>query len=139
WPTSFTDDIEAHYALSETATNYVMERQEPWAPAGEGGSEFGQGSTGAPIPVVDEAWYVNMYWASATRPTRGTRMIVTNPANGRSVVASAGWETGPGSNTRMGGASEEIHHALGTTHGSTLTFAFAADQTLPFGPIVCSP
>ncbi len=137
WPTSFTDGIDAHYALSAAASGYSMERGEPWAPAGEGGSEFGQGSTGSPLPVVDEAWYVNMYWASSTRPTRGTRMIITNPANGRSVVASAGWETGPGSTSRMGGASEEIHDALGTSHGDELEFAFAADQTLPFGPIVC--
>ena len=123
--------------MSAAATGYEMSRSEPWAPAGEGGSEFGQGSTGSPIPVVDEAWYVNMYWASSTRPARSTRMIVTNPENGRSVIASAGWETGPGSPARMGGASEEIHHALGSSHASTLTFAFATDQTLPFGPIVC--
>ncbi len=137
WPTSFTDGIVAHYALSADASDYDMARTEPWAPAGEGGSEFGQGSTGSPLPVVDEAWYVNMYWASSTRPARGTRMIITNPQNGRTVVASAGWETGPGSSSRAGGASEEIHHALGTGHGDTLRFAFAIDQTLPFGPIVC--
>jgi hypothetical protein len=135
WPTSFTNEIERHYALSEAATGYVMDRREPWAPAGEGGSRFGQGSTGRPIPVVDEAWYVNMYWRD--RPAGGTRMIIRNPENGRAVVASAGWETGPGSNAMIGGAVEEIHHALGSNHRSVLEFGFAADPDLPLGPIDC--
>ena len=30
------------------------------------------------------------------------------------VVAAGGYETGPGSNTAVGGVTEEIHHALGT-------------------------
>ncbi|MFT6398295.1 MAG: hypothetical protein ACJAYU_003053 [Bradymonadia bacterium] len=135
WPTSSRAGLEAHYALSERATGYPMVRGEPWAPAGEGGSRWGQGSTGSPVPVMDEAWYVNMYWR--TRPSAGTRIIVTNPANGRSVVASGGYETGPGANTAIGGAVEEIHHHLGTTHLGTLTFGFAVDQSLPLGPIVC--
>lgn len=135
WPNSFTDQIDEHYALSQAATGYVMNRSEPWAPAGEGGSEFGQGSTGAPLPVIEEAWYVNMYWRD--RPAKGTRMIVRNPANGRAVVAAAGYETGPGNNSRIGGASEEIHHYLGTSHLDTLEMGFAVDDSLPFGPIDC--
>ena len=134
WPTSFTDGIANHYMLSQQATGYTMARDQPWAPAGEGGSEYGQGSGGRP-PVLDEAWYINMYWRN--RPAGGTRMIIRNPANGRAVVAAAGWETGPGANSRIGGASEEIHDHLGTLHLSTLTFAFAADQTLPLGPVAC--
>lgn len=135
WPASSREGLDAHYALSERATGYAMDRGEAWAPAGEGGSRWGQGSTGAPVPVLDEAWYVNMYWR--TRPRAGTRIIVTNPSNGRAVVASGGFETGPGANTAIGGAVEEIHHYLGTTHLSTLTFGFAVDQGLPLGPIVC--
>lgn len=135
WPTSYTDGIAAHYALSESATGYVMDRGEPWAPAGEGGSEYGQGATGAPLPVEDEAWYVNMYWRD--RPAKGTRMLVWNPANGRVVVASGGYETGPGSNTAIGGASEEIHDALGTGHRDPLVMGFPVDDTLPLGPIDC--
>lgn len=136
WPASFFDGIPNHYTLSQAATGYVMPRDQPWAPAGEGGSEFGQGSTGQKLPVLDEAWYVNMYWRQ--RPVGGTRMIIRNPANGRTVVASAGWETGPGANTRIGGAVEEIHHHLGTQHGDVMEFGFAVDQSLPLGPIVCS-
>ena len=48
-----------------------MNRAEPWAPAGEGGSRYGQGSTGSPIPVADEAFYITMYWRE--RPAGGTR------------------------------------------------------------------
>jgi hypothetical protein len=87
-----------------------------------------------PLPVLDEAWYVNMYWRD--RPTRGTRMILRNPANGRAVVASAGWETGPGSNSWVGGATEEVLDWLQRGSGP-LELGFAVDQSLPFGPIDC--
>ena len=53
------------------------------------------------------------------------------------MVASAGWETGPGSASHLGGVTEEIHDWLGTSNGSTLQFGFAVDQTLPLGPIAC--
>ena len=135
WPSSFTDMIDRHYQVSELATGVSLNRGEPWAPAGEGGSEFGQGATGAPVPVLDEAWYINMYWRE--RPTPGTRMLVRNPENGLTVVASAGYETGPGSNTAIGGVVEEIHLYLGTQHRDDLQIGFAADQTLPLGPIDC--
>ncbi|MCB9687530.1 MAG: hypothetical protein H6735_20995 [Alphaproteobacteria bacterium] len=135
WPTSFTDGIARHYANSEAATGYVMNRTEPWAPAGEGGSEYGQGATGAKLPVVEEAWTINMYWRD--RPTPGTRMLVRNPANGRAVVAAAGYETGPGDNAHVAGVSEEIHDWLGTSHLDDLQIGFLADGTLPFGPITC--
>lgn len=135
WPGSFTDQIDRHYDVTEAASGYAMDRTEPWAPAGEGGSEFGQGSTGAPIPPDAETWYVNMYWRD--RPAQGHRMILFNPFSGEAVVAAAGYETGPGSNTAIGGASEEIHDVLGTIHRSDIVMAFAADQTLPFGPLDC--
>lgn len=135
WPTSFTDGITDHYALSESATGFVADRGEPWAPAGRGGSEYGQGSTGVKIPVVDEAWYVNMYWKP--RPDGGTRVLVYDPATGQAVVASGGYETGPGSNESIGGAVEEIHLALGTVHHDRLVMGFLSDAQLPLGPIDC--
>ena len=76
-----------------------------------------------------------MYWRD--RPAGGTRMIVKNPGNGRAVVVSAGWETGPGSNTAIAGVTEEVHHWLGTQHRDTLQIGFAVDDTLPLGPIDC--
>lgn len=135
WPTSFWDGIEAHYALSEAASGYDAVRTEPWAPDGEGNAHYGQGATGAPIPVLAEAWYVNMYWRD--RPDRGTPMLVINPFEKRAVVTAAGYETGPGSNTAIGGAVEEVHHHLGTSHRDRLVMGFASDDTLPLGPIDC--
>jgi hypothetical protein len=137
WPAASRDGIENHYTLSESASGYTMARTEDWAPAGEGGSEYGQGSTGSKVPVLDEAFYITMYWRQ--RPPEGTRMIVFNPTNGKAVVASAGWETGPGSNTAVAGVSEEIHHHLGTVHRSTLTVGFAENEALPLGPVECMP
>lgn len=135
WPGSFTDEIERHYALSEAATGYAMDRGEPWAPAGEGGSEFGQSAYGRPLPVLDEAWYVNMYWRR--RPPAGTRLLIQIPETGRAVVAAGGYETGPGANTAIGGVTEEIHDHLGTGHRDVLLLGFLVDQTLPLGPIDC--
>jgi hypothetical protein len=136
WPTSFTDQIDRHYAISQAATGYAMARNQPWAPAGEGGSHYGQAAYTLPLPVLEEGWYVNMYWRH--RPAPGTKLIVMNPATGAAVVAAGGYETGPGSNTAIGGASEEIHHHLGTSHRGTLVFGFAANpEGLAYGPIDC--
>ena len=135
WPTASRDQIERHYQLSQAATGYAMARDEPWAPEGEGGSHWGGGATGQKLPVLDEAWYVNMYWRD--RPAKGRRMLVVEPWSGRAVVAAGGWETGPGSNTAIGGAVEEIHHHLGTSHREDLVMGFLSDNTLPLGPITC--
>ncbi len=135
WPNDWYHQIEAHYASSAAASGYAMDRSEPWAPSGEGGSEFGQGSTGAVVPTLDETWYVNMYWRD--RPAKGTRMILINPVNGHAVVTSAGYETGPGSNLHIGGATEEVHDVLGTVHLDNVMMGFAVDQSLPLGPINC--
>ena len=133
WPTSITDGIPAHYATSFGLTDFVMHRTQPWAPMES--SQFGQGASGAPLPPVDEGWYVNMYWAD--RPPGGTRMIVRLPGGGPAVVAAAGYETGPGDPTHIAGVTEEVHFYLGTAHLDTLTVGFAVDQTLPLGPIAC--
>ena len=135
WPTSAWDGIPEHYVFSEGVTGYSIDRTQSWAPEGEGGSQWGQGSTSRP-PPLDEGWYVNMYWRN--RPPRGTRMLVFNPKNGRGVVTAGGYETGPGSATAIGGASEEIHDVLGTTHRSVLLMGFLVDQELSLGPIECA-
>ncbi|MCA9489679.1 MAG: hypothetical protein KC621_07135, partial [Myxococcales bacterium] len=124
-----------HYATTEAVTGYRMNRTESWAPSGEGGSRYGQGSTSVRIPAEAEAWYVNMNWSS--RPAPGTPMIVRNPSNGRAVVAAAGYETGPSANDAVAGVSEEVHDWLGTSHLSELEIGFAVDPSLPFGPIDC--
>jgi hypothetical protein len=65
------------------------------------GSAPGQGSNSVKLPVLEEAWYVSMYWNS--RPPGGTRVLVYDPATGDAVVASGGYETGPGLNESIGG------------------------------------
>ena len=132
WPQTITESLDVHYRGSQDLTSFVMDRGQSWAP--QEGCEYGQGSYGAKLPVEDEAWYVNMYWAD--RPDAGTRMILQDD-EGRAVVVAAGYETGPGNLDHIGGTTEEVHHYLGTGHGSTLTLGFAVDQTLPLGPIDC--
>jgi hypothetical protein len=135
WPQSITEGIEHHYEVSFGATDFVMFRDQSWCP--QENSEFGQGATGAKVPLVDEGWYINMLWSN--RPAGGTRMIVQLPAGGPAVVASAGYETGPGNPDHIGGTTEEVHFYLGTGHLSDLRIGFAADQNLPLGPIRCTP
>jgi hypothetical protein len=137
YPASPTDELEAHHALSQSRTGLVMHRSEPWAPL-EGGSFYGCGiGNPSAFPVEHEAWYVNMYWTSAARPAKGTRMIFTSGA--RAVVVAAGYETGPGDLSFIGGTTEETHFYMGTTHGSVMTLGIAVDQSLPLGPRTCTP
>ena len=135
WPASQWENIDDHYSLSYSASNLVMARSQPWAP--QESCEFGQSASGSPLPVIDEAWYVNMLWSP--RPPKGTRMILRVPGGGPAVVVAAGYETGPGNTANLGGTTEEAHFYLGTSHLGQLELGFAADQTLPFGPIDCGP
>ena len=135
WPLSAEDGLDDHLERTRRQLPFRASLDQPWAPAGEGGSRWGQGSTGRPVPVIEEMWYITMNWAN--RPAPGTRMIVRNPLNGRAVVAAAGYETGPGSPTAIAGVSEEIHHYLGTSHRDDLMIGFAVDPGLPFGPVGC--
>jgi hypothetical protein len=137
YPATATNELDAHFALSQSRTGLVMHRSEPWAPL-EGGTFYGCG-IGSPtlFPVEDEGWYVNMYWTSAARPPRGTRMVLRDGT--RAVVVSAGYETGPGDLSFIGGTPEETHFYLGTSHGSVLTLGLAVDPSLPLGPRTCTP
>lgn len=139
FPTTATDELEAHYALSQATTGLVMFREQVWAPL-EGGDFYGAG-IGDPsqFPVLDEGWYVNMYWTPAARPARGTKMILKLPDDPtRAVVVAAGYETGPGDLAEVAGTPEESHFYLGTGHDSPMTIGIATDQALPFGPRRCS-
>jgi hypothetical protein len=64
-------------------------------------------------------------------------MILREPGGKRAVVVAAGYETGPGNLTNVGGTPEETHFYMGTTHQSTMTLGIATDQGLPFGPREC--
>jgi len=133
WPQNEKDMINMHYKNSEEITGYKMNRGQPWCPSGEGNCEHGQGSDGKPS-IGAETWYMCMYWENP--PVPGTKIIIRNPANGRKVVAAAGYETGPSSPPDcLGGACEEIHHYLGSKHMTKLEVGFAKNQELPFGPL----
>jgi hypothetical protein len=139
YPSTATDELAAHYALSQAKTGLVMYRTENWAPL-EGGDFYGSGiGDPAELPVEDEGWYVNMYWTPAARPPKGTRMILRLPDDPtRAVVVAAGYETGPGDLAEVAGTPEETHFYLGTEHGSTMTVGLAVDGTLPLGPRKCT-
>lgn len=137
YPASASDELAGHYALSQAVTGLVMHRGEAWAPL-EGGDFYGAG-IGDPddLPSLHEGWYVNMYWTSAARPAKGTRMILRDPNGSRAVVVAAGYETGPGNLEHIGGTPEESHFYLGTSHLDVLELGIAVDQSLAFGPRVC--
>lgn len=138
YPSTATDELDAHYALSQAKTGFVLHRSQVWAPL-EGGSFYGAGiGDPADFPVVDEGWYVNMYWTAAARPPKGTRMILRDPNGGsRAVVVAAGYETGPGNLAHIGGTPEETHFYMGTGHLDDMQLGIAVDQALPFGPRTC--
>jgi len=135
YPMTSTEELAEHYAHSQEVSGLVMSRSQVWAPL-EGGSFYGAG-IGSPtlFPAAHEAWYVNMYWTSAARPARGTKMILRNGT--RAVVVAAGYESGPGNLTHIAGTPEETHFYMGTRHLSPMTIGIAVDQTLPYGPRVC--
>lgn len=137
WPSSSSEYLVEHKARTASQTGIEYSRTESWAPAGEGGCEYGQGSTGRAVPDEAEPWYVCMYWKGEHKPAKGTRYLVVNPATGKTIVAAAGYETGPGDLSRIGGAVEEIHHLMGTSHLGVLTFGELIDQSLPYGEIDC--
>lgn len=134
WPAKNQENISQHYIYSQVLTGVDYTLVQPWAPA-EGGSKIGQSATTRKLPAIAEIWYITMHWK--VRPPQGTRMIVFNPANGKSVVAAGGYETGPGSASFVAGVSEEIMAYLQVKHQSPLFVGFAKKQQLPLGPIGC--
>lgn len=139
YPSSATEKLAEHYALSQSKTGLVMFREALWAPL-EGGAFYGAGiGSPAKFPVADEGWYVNMYWTPAARPPRGTRMILRRPDDPtRAVVVAGGYETGPGNLSSIAGTTEEAHFYLRSEHEDALELGFAVDPTLPLGPRRCT-
>ena len=79
-----------------------------------------------------------MYWTASARPPKGTRMILQRQDDpSRAVVVAAGYETGPGDLSHVGGTPEETHYYLGTQHLDVMKLGIATDQTLPLGPRKC--
>ena len=137
WPSSTTDSsLAEHKARTDELFGEGTAYGNEYCPA-EGG-HVGSGSTGNSVPEKAEAWYFNMYWAKSYRPERGAKYLIVEPRTGKTVVGAGGYETGPGSCDRMGGAVYEIQHYFGTSHGATLTFGKMRDQGLDYGPVDCN-
>jgi len=134
-PENTKDRIERHYQITEQAIGRPINHVRSWTKA-EGGGSIGGGSSPNRPPAAVEPWIVNMNWSS--RPPEGTKMIIRNPQNGKTVVAAAGYETGPSDKTYLFGAQGEALQAIGAVTGTTVEVGFAEDQSLPFGPIKCN-
>jgi hypothetical protein len=71
----------------------------------------------------------------AKRWHKGKKVLVTNPANGRRLVASI-IESGPAIFTgRVSGLSSEAMLALGSVTDTNLEYGFLIDQSIPVGPL----
>lgn len=110
-------------------------KKSEWTPA-EGDGDIGQGSRLAlgQVPTAHEPWIMNARWT--TLPPAGTKVIITAKKTGKSVVAVAGYETGPGAETNNNaGAQKEVLARLGIGHKDQVTFGFASDQSLTPGTV----
>ena len=128
-----------HYAVSGTPAGAQngMAWQESAGP--------GYGAWGKAPPVEDERYYICMRWNYTDlhgQPVLASkdwyyrkRVLVTNPANGRKVIASI-VEYGPAPWTgRVSGLSPEAMLTLGAETDNNLIYYWALDQGLPPGPI----
>lgn len=145
-PRSATDGISNHLTASCGKLNlptakdcsgvYKASYQKRWTPA-EGGGRVGDGVTKLKPTLEEEIWLFNMYWTSKNRPAPGYKYLVSNPANGRSVVVSGGYEVGPNSTYFIGGLSTEGHYYLKSNNETSLRVARLVDQSTKLGPITC--
>jgi hypothetical protein len=142
-----------HYAVSGTPA--------PAQNGMAGGYGAFGANAGYNLPIEDERYYINMRWNYVTwyeapdgtcssvdgHPDTCTtgynsalknwhyrkKVIVTNPANGKRIVASI-MESGPAIWTnRVSGLSPEAMYVLGATTNNSLTYYWAANQSLPLG------
>lgn len=150
-PTSDTDGVQAHLSyscglLQVMGWNVSSDCHEvypaflaTWTPA-EGGGNIGQGARGSYRPApLEEMFQGNLDYAPGQLPPPATRYIITNPSNGRSIVASFGYEIGPSDPKWLGGLTPEAHYYLDRYNNDTtvLEMGRASNQSLPFGPIQC--
>jgi uncharacterized protein (TIGR02594 family) len=146
YPSNAREGIDAHMLRSlalykkfdpsaDLDDLYSAGYEKVWTPS-EGGN-IGQGSIGNSqltlLKPESELWLMNMMWAAGNKPDPETKYLLS--ANGRNVVVSAGYETGPGSAKYLGGVTPEVHHWLGTNNDSIIHIEFLADQTTPVGPV----
>ncbi len=147
FPSTVTENINHHLSRSfdlylsydnsmlyNSLYNNIWKTQ--WTPS-EGG-EIGQGSVGniqaTELTPESEMWMMTMMWAPGHRPARGTKFLISY--NNRRVVVIAGYETGPGSQTFMGGVTCEVHSWLRADNNSSLKVEYLKNQSVPVGPVM---
>lgn len=130
-------NIERHLAVTNFSTNCIgssfcdPDNQE-WTP---GETIIGNGNRGlGVVPAELEPWVMNARWPSP-QPSPGTRVVITNTANNKSIVAIAGYEYGPGNRRWNIGAQAEVMANIAADNNTTVTFGFAVDQTLAPGTV----
>jgi hypothetical protein len=131
----------------EGGTHLTNEYSHPLAYISDGSC----GAYGSGKKPIQEEWYFNMRWfTSSGYPDniKHKKVIITNPVNGKRVVASVE-EYGPAAylKTRDGivaGASPEVYNYLELANPYTknpndkkgfATFGLAKDQSIPLGPL----
>ncbi len=65
----------------------------------------------------------------------GKKVWIMNPHTKKAVVAGI-LDYGPTLGEGAGGASPEVHKAIGTVHDDEVEFCWASDQDLPYGKVV---
>lgn len=132
---------QLHYSRSGTPDN---------AKNGMAGGYGAFGSSASPPSAEQERYYINMRWtycdwndstgcssfsASAKNWHRHKKVVVTNPVNGRQLIASVE-DFGPAIWTgRVSGLSPEAMNDLGVVTDDTLTYLWAIDQNIALGRI----
>lgn len=114
---------------------YATKYHKEWTPP-EGG-KAGQGSVGDLKPTAtEEALSGNMMWDKDSKPTPGTKFLVT--FKDKAVVIAMGYETGPRDIKKwLGGLQGEVFYLLGATSNDQITIARLKDQSQKLGPISC--
>jgi hypothetical protein len=166
WTTNGENSEADHYALTSTPTQGQFLTCSTGSPGCIRNGVAGTGAFGRIDPSVEE-WYIAMRWnyctwaetaapdsfgqpsttCTSTDSTAKTwhkykKVIVTNPKNGRKIVAAVG-EAGPAiwvtrqQGVTAGLSPEGIDYlqAKHNTGGDSLLYGWAADQTLPLGPL----
>jgi hypothetical protein len=128
--------LQALGARPDCSDVYLSEDLRQFMP-GSDDARIGQGATGTHKPSAEEEmWLIDVAFAPGHRARAGQRWLVS--ANGRSVVAIAGYEARPLLWKFLAGAPAELHWYLGTDEESQITLGGPLkDQTLAPGPLVC--
>jgi hypothetical protein len=147
FPKTLVEGIESHLSRScgklqplgaqpDCSDVYLSEELRQFMPGDDDGA-IGQGARGTHKPTADEEmWLVDLAFAPGHRAHASQRWLVS--ANGRSVVAVAGYEARPVLWKYLGGATAELHWYFGSDDTTQITLLGPLrDQSLAPGPIVC--